>query len=121
MTMNTKLIASLAVCLASVAAAATSATASTLPGATASHAVATRATHSNGHGPLLLTGGEGAAIGIGALIIGGVVLSEAARAEHRRNHAGDWDRCAHSHRSFDRDSGFYTDRDGARHQCRYLN
>ena len=120
MTMNAKLIGGLAICLACAATAATSAMASPPTGALASHTATSKGIQDHGGGQRFLTGGEGAAIGIGALIIGGVVLSEAARAEHRREHGGDWDRCARSHRTFDRDTGFYRDRDGSHHQCRYL-
>ena len=60
------------------------------------------------------------AIGIGALIIGGIVLSEAARAEHRQHHRGDWERCADRYRSFESDTGMFTGYDGERHVCPYL-
>jgi len=64
--------------------------------------------------------GRNSAIGIGALIIGGLVLSEAARSEHRRQHYSDWQRCASTYRSFERDTGMYTGYDGERHACPYL-
>jgi len=118
MTTNTTRVAAMAACMASIAVIAVPAGATTLPGTASAHA--SMATASHGSGALLRTGGERAAAGIGALIIGGVILSEAARAEHRRDHGGDWDRCARSHRSFDRDTGFYSGRDGGRRQCQYL-
>jgi BA14K-like protein len=65
-------------------------------------------------------GGGGAAIGLGAAIIGGIILSEAARAEHRSNNGGDWERCAQTYRSFERSTGMYTGYDGERHTCPYL-
>ena len=65
-------------------------------------------------------GGGGIALGIGAAIIGGIVLSEAARAEHRSSHGGDWDRCAQTYRSFEPDTGLYTGYDGVRRTCPYL-
>jgi len=65
--------------------------------------------------------GRNAALGIGAAIIGGIVLSEAARAEHRRTHVTDWDRCSDTYRSFERDTGLYTGYDGIRRTCPYLN
>lgn len=64
--------------------------------------------------------GGNIALGIGAAIIGGIVLSEAARAEHRSSHGSDWDRCAQTYRSFDSDTGTYTGYDGVRHTCPYL-
>lgn len=65
--------------------------------------------------------GRNAAIGIGGLIIGGVLLSEAARSDHRREHASDWQRCDQQYRSFERDTGMYTGYDGQRRVCPYLN
>jgi BA14K-like protein len=65
-------------------------------------------------------GGEGIALGIGAAIIGGIILSEAARAEHRQSHGSQWQRCADTYRSFEGDTGLYTGYDGARHTCPYL-
>jgi len=121
MKMNTTLPAAMAAIIASIAIISVPASAGTMPGTASAHARAANVNHANGGGALLRTGGERAAIGIGALIIGGVILSETARAEHRRDHGRDWDRCAHSYRSFDRDTGFYSDRDGGRRQCRYLN
>jgi BA14K-like protein len=64
--------------------------------------------------------GGGLAIGLGAAIIGGIILSEAARAEHRSNNSGDWERCAQTYRSFERSTGMYTGYDGERHTCPYL-
>ena len=65
--------------------------------------------------------GRNAGIGIGAAIIGGIVLSEAARAQHREEHGGDWRRCAQTYRSFEPNTGMYTGYDGERHTCPYLN
>jgi hypothetical protein len=65
-------------------------------------------------------GGEGIALGIGAAIIGGIILSEAARTDHRQSHGNQWQRCADTYRSFDGDTGLYTGYDGARHTCPYL-
>jgi BA14K-like protein len=65
--------------------------------------------------------GRNIALGIGAAIIGGIVLSETGRAEHRRTHSSDWDRCAQTYRSFEPDTGMYTGYDGERHTCPYLN
>lgn len=64
--------------------------------------------------------GDNLALGIGAAIIGGIVLSEAARNEHRRSHGSDWQRCADTYRSFDPGTGLYTGYDGERHTCPYL-
>jgi hypothetical protein len=65
--------------------------------------------------------GRNTAIGIGGLIIGGILLSEAARSDHRRDHASDWQRCDQQYRSFERDTGVYTGYDGRRRVCPYLN
>ena len=65
--------------------------------------------------------GRNTAIGIGGLIIGGILLSEAARSDHRRVHASDWQRCDQQYRSFERDTGMYTGYDGRRRVCPYLN
>lgn len=65
-------------------------------------------------------GGGGIALGIGAAIIGGIILSEAARAEHRSSHGSQWDRCAQTYRSFESDTGMYTGYDGVRRTCPYL-
>ncbi len=65
-------------------------------------------------------GGRNLALGIGSLIIGGIVLSEAARSEHRRDHSSAWQRCADTYRSFESDTGMYTGYDGERHTCPYL-
>ena len=64
--------------------------------------------------------GRNIALGIGAAIIGGIVLSEAARAEHRQSHGSDWNRCARTFRSFDSDSGTYVGYDGVRRTCPFL-
>lgn len=64
--------------------------------------------------------GGNIALGIGAAIIGGIVLSEAARAEHRSSHGSDWNRCEQTYRSFDRDTGTYTGYDGVQRTCPYL-
>jgi hypothetical protein len=65
-------------------------------------------------------GGRNLALAIGSLIIGGIILSEAARSEHRQNHASDWQRCAATYRSFEADTGLYTGYDGMRRPCPYL-
>jgi BA14K-like protein len=65
--------------------------------------------------------GRDAVIGLGSLIIGGVLLSEVARSEHRRDNGDDWDRCAETYRSFEPNSGMYTGYDGIRRSCPYLN
>lgn len=65
-------------------------------------------------------GGRNLALGIGGLIIGGIVLSEAARSQHRQQHGNDWQRCAQTYRSFESDTGMYTGYDGQRHTCPYL-
>jgi BA14K-like protein len=65
--------------------------------------------------------GRNVALGIGAAIIGGIVLSETARAEHRRDHSSAWDRCAETYRSFEPSTGMYTGYDGVRRTCPYLN
>lgn len=59
-------------------------------------------------------------LGLGAAIIGGILLSGTARAHHRRTHAGDWNRCARTYRSFEWDTGMYTVRRGVRRTCPYL-
>lgn len=64
--------------------------------------------------------GGNIALGISAAIIGGIVLSEAARAEHRSSHGGDWDRCTQAYRSFEPGTGLYTGYDGVRRTCPYL-
>ena len=75
--------------------------------------------------------GRNVAIGVGAAVIGGVLLSEAARAERRRRGVvvveeeyDDMDdrrqRCADRYRSFDWDDGTYVNRDGDRVLCPYL-
>jgi BA14K-like protein len=65
--------------------------------------------------------GRNIGLGIAGLVIGGIILSEAARAEHRNSNGGDWQRCAQTYRSFERDSGMYTGYDGIRRPCPYLN
>lgn len=60
------------------------------------------------------------ALGIGGLIIGGIILSEAARSRHRRDHSNDWQRCTATYRSFETDTGMYTGYDGIRRPCPYL-
>jgi opacity protein-like surface antigen len=65
--------------------------------------------------------GRNVGLGIAGLIIGGIVLSEAARAEHRGSHGGDWQRCSQTYRSFERNTGMYTGYDGTRRPCPYLN
>lgn len=65
--------------------------------------------------------GRNAGIGIGAAIIGGVILSEAARLAHRRDHGGGWQRCESTYRSFEPSTGMYTGYDGIRRTCPYLN
>lgn len=65
--------------------------------------------------------GRNAGIGIGAAIIGGVILSEAARAAHRNDNSGDWELCADTYRSFEPSTGMYTGYDGVRRTCPYLH
>jgi BA14K-like protein len=65
--------------------------------------------------------GRNIGIGIGAAIIGGIILNEAARADHRSSHGDQWDRCAQTYRSFEPSTGMYTGYDGERHTCPYLN
>ncbi len=66
--------------------------------------------------------GNGIGLGIGvAAIIGGIVLSEAARAEHRSAHGNAWDRCAQTYRSFEPETGMYTLYDGSRRTCPFLH
>ena len=62
-------------------------------------------------------GGNGGNIALG---IGGIVMSEAARAEHRSSHGSAWNRCAQTYRSFDSDTGTYTGYDGVQRTCPYL-
>jgi hypothetical protein len=64
--------------------------------------------------------GRNLARGIGGLIIGGIALSQAARAEHRRDHRSAWQRCAQTYRSFETSTGMYTGYDGKRYVCPYL-
>jgi BA14K-like protein len=76
-------------------------------------------------------GGRNVAIGVGAAVIGGILLNEAARAERRRRGVvvveEDYEdeddrrqRCADRFRSFDWDDGTYVNRDGDRVLCPYL-
>jgi BA14K-like protein len=65
--------------------------------------------------------GRNIGIGIGAAIIGGVILSEAARAERRRVYSSDYERCAQTYRSFEPRTGMYTGYDGVRRLCPYLD
>jgi hypothetical protein len=65
--------------------------------------------------------GRNIGLGIAGLVIGGIILNEAARAEHRGSHGSDWDRCAQTYRSFERNTGMYTGYDGIRRPCPYLN
>jgi opacity protein-like surface antigen len=65
--------------------------------------------------------GRNIGIGIGAAIIGGIILNEAARAEHRSSHGSQWSRCEETYRSFEPSTGMYTGYDGERHTCPYLN
>jgi hypothetical protein len=65
--------------------------------------------------------GRNIGIGIGAAIIGGVILSEAARAERRRVYSSDYERCAQTYRSFEPRTGMYTGYDGVRRVCPYLD
>ena len=65
--------------------------------------------------------GGNVAIGIGAAIIGGIILSEAARSQHRYEHSSDWERCEQTYRSFEPRTGMYTGYDGIRRTCPYLN
>jgi hypothetical protein len=77
--------------------------------------------------------GRNVAIGVGAAVIGGVILSEAARAERRRQGVvvieddgvyEDADdrrqRCDDNFRGFDWDTGTYRNRYGDRVRCPYL-
>lgn len=64
--------------------------------------------------------GRNAGAGIAAAIIGGVILSESARATHRRTHSDAWERCQATYRSFEPSTGMYTGYDGVRRTCPYL-
>jgi BA14K-like protein len=76
--------------------------------------------------------GRNIALGVGAAVIGGIILSESARAERRRSrgvvvvdepYEDDDDRrqrCADRYRSFDWDDGTIVTRDGDRVVCPYL-
>jgi hypothetical protein len=65
--------------------------------------------------------GRNIGIGIGAAIIGGVIVSQALRAERYRTYSGSGrQQCADTFRSFDWDSGTYMGYDGVRHVCPYL-
>lgn len=69
---------------------------------------------------------RGVGLGIAAAIIGGVVISQAVRADgygyrrHRQAGYSASQRCADTYRSFDWDSGTYMGYDGERHTCPYL-
>ncbi len=64
--------------------------------------------------------GIGLGVGVGAAILGGVIISEAARAERRRS-SNAYDRCADTYRSFEPSTGYYTGYDGVRRLCPYLD
>ena len=68
--------------------------------------------------------GRNIGLGIAAGIIGGVVISQAARSNgyYERRHSGSSarQRCADTYRSFDWSSGTYMGYDGDRHVCPYL-
>lgn len=64
--------------------------------------------------------GRNLALGIGGLVIGGILLSEAARSEHRREYSSEWQRCGDTYRSFEPETGMYTGYDGTRRTCPYL-
>ena len=64
--------------------------------------------------------GRNIGIGIGAAIVGGVIVSQALRAERRNYGGGARQHCADTYRSFDWDSGTYMGYDGERHVCPYL-
>jgi hypothetical protein len=69
-------------------------------------------------------GGRGVGLGIAAAIIGGVVISQAARSEgysrYRQSGYNANQRCADRYGSFDPRSGTYLGYDGERHVCPYL-
>ena len=65
-------------------------------------------------------GGGNLTTGLGGLVLGGILLSEAARSEHRREYSSDWQRCSETYRSFEPETGMYTGYDGARRTCPYL-
>ena len=65
--------------------------------------------------------GRNIGIGIGSAIVGGVLLSEAARAYDPADYGDGWDRCAETYRSFEPSTGMYTGYDGVRRICPYLN
>jgi BA14K-like protein len=75
----------------------------------------------NGRSGYRRNNGRNIGIGIGAAIIGGIILNEAARAEYRSNSRDAWERCASTYRSFEPSTGMYTGYDGERHTCPYLN
>jgi hypothetical protein len=76
------------------------------------------------------SGGRNVGLGIAAAIIGGVVISQAARANnysggyyerrYRASGSSAAQHCADTYRSFDWDSGTYMGYDGERHVCPYL-
>jgi len=122
-----------ALCLAAIAADPVAANAVSWPGsaATTNTSEATLARYrGNGYGRRFDGGrrygyrrnnGRNIGIGIGAAIIGGIALSEAARAEHRSSNGSQWNRCAETYRSFEPSTGMYTGYDGVRRTCPYLN
>lgn len=65
--------------------------------------------------------GRNIGIGIGAAVIGGIILNEAARAEHQSSSGDAWERCASTYRSFEPSTGMYTGYDGVRRTCPYLD
>jgi hypothetical protein len=67
--------------------------------------------------------GAGIALGVGALIVGSILASKAARAERQAVVRGDdaYQRCADDFRSFDWDSGTIVNRYGDRVTCPYLD
>ena len=70
--------------------------------------------------------GRNIGLGIAAAIVGGVIISQAARADgygyRRTRYAGRSaaQQCADTYRSYDWDSGTYMGYDGERHVCPYL-
>ena len=62
--------------------------------------------------------GWGTGIAIGGAILGAIILSEAAKAQHRRS--GAWERCAERYRSFDHETGTIVTYDGDVILCPYL-
>jgi hypothetical protein len=78
------------------------------------------------HGGYRYSRGRNVGLGIAAAIVGGVVLSQAARSNgyydrrYRTSGSSAAQRCADTYRSFDWDSGTYMGYDGERHVCPYL-